>query len=230
MKNQLCILSFILYYITLYYIILYHVILYYIISYYIILYYIILYYFILYVMLCYVMFFCQCPGEIEANGTSIHSWKGFFCIKKGIRNKTVPIHTGGVDAMWRLSKSAIPCSLPTRADSQVNPKLMRSIRVWQWRWMNSKAKNFLEITGRSLQKRMAMWKEENIARVWRSKFPVNCRSWSKNQWKFAGILVTFSSIRSIVSPWQKQHFFKTLTSAGAVFSRRVVYGTPGCPH
>ena len=147
--------------------------------------------YICYVMLC---FFCQCPGEIEADGTSIHSWKGVFCIKKGIRNKTVLIHTGGVDAMWRLSKSAIPCSLPTRADSQVNPKLMRSIRVWQWRWMNSKANNFLEITGRSLQKRMAMWKEENIARVWQSKFPVNGRSWSTNQWKFAGILVTFSSV------------------------------------
>ena len=114
--------------------------------------------YICYVMLYYVMlcFFCQCPGEIEADGTSIHSWKGVFCIKKGIRNKTVLIHTGGVDAMWRLSKSAIPCSLPTRADSQVKPKLMRSIRVWQWRWMNSKAHNFLEITGRSLQQRMAM--------------------------------------------------------------------------
>ena len=105
---------------------------------------------------CYVMSFCQCAGEIEADGTSIHSWKGVFCIKNPIRNTTVLIHTGGVDAMWRLSKSAIPCSLPTRADSQVNPKLMRSIRVWQWRWMNSKANNFLEITGRSLQKRMAM--------------------------------------------------------------------------
>ena len=59
-----------------------------------------------------------------------------------------------VNAMWR-SKSAIPCSLATRVNSQVNPKLMRSIRVWQWRWMNSKAKNLLEITC-SLQKRMAM--------------------------------------------------------------------------
>jgi len=25
---------------------------------------------------------------------------------------------------------------------------MRSIRVWQWRWRNSKSKNLLEVTGR----------------------------------------------------------------------------------
>jgi hypothetical protein len=31
-----------------------------------------------------------------------------FCIKKQIGNIKVPIHTGGVDAMW-LSKLAIPC-------------------------------------------------------------------------------------------------------------------------
>ena len=71
----------------------------------------------------YVIFFCQCPGETEADSTSIHSWKGVFCIKERIRNETVLIHTGGVDAMWwRLSKSAIPCSLATRVNSQVNPK------------------------------------------------------------------------------------------------------------
>ena len=62
-------------------------------------------------------------------------------------------------AMWRLSKLAIPCSLATRVNSQVNPKLMRSIRVWQWHWMNSK-ENLLEKTGRTLQKRMPMWKKE----------------------------------------------------------------------
>ena len=31
-----------------------------------------------------------------------------------------------VTAMWRLSKSAIPCSLSTRSNGHVNPKLMRS--------------------------------------------------------------------------------------------------------
>ena len=75
--------------------------------------------------------------------------------QKRIGNKTILIHTGGVDAMWRLPKSAIPCSLATKVNSQVNPKLMQSIRVWQWRWLNSK-ENLLEKTGRTLQKRMAI--------------------------------------------------------------------------
>ena len=79
--------------------------------------------------------------------------KGSFCIKKRIKNKTVLIHTGGVDSMWKLSKSAIPSSLATRVNGHVNPKLMRSIRIWQWRWMNSK-ENVLEKTGRMLDNRM----------------------------------------------------------------------------
>jgi len=33
---------------------------------------------------------------------------------------------------------------------------MRSIRVWQWRWTNSKTKSLLELTGRALKNRMAM--------------------------------------------------------------------------
>ena len=79
--------------------------------------------------------------------------KGIFCIKKRIKNKRILIHTGGVDAMWRLSKSAIPCSLATMVNGHVNPKLMRSIRIWQWRWQSSK-ENVMEKTGRMLQKRM----------------------------------------------------------------------------
>ena len=74
-------------------------------------------------------------------------------IQERIKNKTVLIHTGGVDSMWKLSKSAIPSSLATRVNGHVNPKLMRSIRIWQWRWMNSK-ENVLEKTGRMLDKRM----------------------------------------------------------------------------
>ena len=66
--------------------------------------------------------------------------------------------------MWRLSKSAIPCSLATRVNGHVNPKLMRSIRIWQWRWQSSK-ENVLEKTGRMLQKRMESWKrKKNPAR------------------------------------------------------------------
>ena len=31
-----------------------------------------------------------------------------------------------------------PFHVATRVNGQVNPKLMRSIRVWQWRWLDSK--------------------------------------------------------------------------------------------
>ena len=116
-------------------------------------------------------------------------------------------------------KSAIPCSLATRVNSHVNPKLMRNIRVWQWRWMNSKSKNLLEVTGRSLKKRMAMWEEENIARVFKSKFPVNYsyRASSKMHFKLPENFKPILWNESIVSLWRKQHFFKTLTTVGAVF-------------
>ena len=132
--------------------------------------------------------------------------KSVFCIKKRLRKK-IFWFTGGVDAMWRLSKSAIPCSLATRVNSHVNPKLMRSIRVWQWRWTNPTSKNLLEVTGRSLKKRMAMWEEENIARVFKSKLPVNYRTSSKMHFKFPGIFKPFFWNESIVSLWRKQQCF-----------------------
>ena len=142
--------------------------------------------------------------------------KGIFCIKKRIGNKTVLIHTGGVDAMWRLSKSAIPYSLATRVNSQVSPKLMRSIRVWQWRWLNSK-ENLLEKTGRTLQKRMAMWEKEKIARVFKTKFTVNYRTSSKIHLIFPGKIQPFLWCGSVVSLWRKRHFFQNAQNAGAVF-------------
>ena len=46
----------------------------------------------------------------------------YFTSKKKVQNKWVLIHTGGVDAMWRLSKAAIPCSLASRVENKVNPK------------------------------------------------------------------------------------------------------------
>ena len=107
-------------------------------------------------------------------------------------------------------KSAIPCSLATRVNSHVNPKLMRSIRVWQWRWMNSKSKNLLEVTGRSLKKRMAMWEEEDIAHVFKSKFPVNYsyRASSKMHFKLPENFKPILWNESIVSLWRKRHFFQ----------------------
>jgi len=96
------------------------------------------------------MSFCQCAGGIEADGTSIHSWKGVFCIKKPIRNTTVLIHTGGVDAMWRLSKSADQSQQPSepKADAK-HQGLAMAVDELQSK------KPFGNHPGRSLQKRMA---------------------------------------------------------------------------
>ena len=89
----------------------------------------------------------------------------------------------------------------------VTPMLMRSTRIWQWCWMNSKAKNLLEVTGSSLSKRMAMWKEEYSARVFNTKVPVNCSRSSKMHFKSPGKFKPFLGTGSIVSLWQKRHFF-----------------------
>eukprot|EP00438_Fugacium_kawagutii_P031339 Skav215363 [mRNA] locus=scaffold1391:601446:607256:- [translate_table: standard] len=61
---------------------------------------------------------------------------------------------GGIDGMWRLSKAAIPSSLATRVKGQRNHQVMRSIRVWQWRWFNSKHDDLLRVTGQRLLKRV----------------------------------------------------------------------------
>ena len=74
----------------------------------------------------------------------------------------------------------------TRTKGHVNPKLVRRIRLWQWRWMNSKTKSLLEVTGRSLKNRMAMWEGKNIAHLFKRKFPVNYWSSSKKPFKFPG--------------------------------------------
>ena len=111
----------------------------------------------------------------------------------------------------RLSKSAIPCSPPTRSNGHVNPKLMRSIRVWQWRWVNSTTKGLMEVTGQALKNRMAMWVGKKFARVFRHKFPVNYRSSLKNHFKIPGIFKT------IFRYGENDIFFQNAQNAGAVF-------------
>ena len=109
-----------------------------------------------------------------------------------------------------------PFHVATRVNGQVNPKLMRSIRVWQWRWLNSK-ENLLEKTGRTLQKGMAMWEKEKITRVFRRKILVNYRTSWKIHLIFPRKIQSFLWSGSIVSLRRKRHFSKTLKKAGAVF-------------
>ena len=99
-------------------------------------------------------------------------------------------------------------SLSTRSNGRVNPKLMRSIRVWQWRWMNSKTKSLMEVTGRALKDRVAMWDGKKNRRVLRKKFPVIYRLSSKKHFKIPGNLEPILGHESVVSLWRKRHVFK----------------------
>ena len=128
--------------------------------------------------------------------------------------------------MWRLSKSAIPCSLSTRTNRHVNPKLMRSIRVWQWRWMNSKTKSLLEVTGRSLMKRMAMWEGKTSRTFSRTNslfFAGHHRTSSKALHKFPGKFKPILGNESVVSLWRKRHFFKMFKTLARFSPRRDVF-------
>ena len=51
--------------------------------------------------------------------------------------------------------------------------------------MNSKSKNLLEVTGRSLKKRMAMWEAENIARF-QEQIPCKLQDLIKNALQIPG--------------------------------------------
>ena len=121
--------------------------------------------------------------------------------------------------MLCFKKSAIPCSLATRVNRHVNPKLMRNIRVWQWRWMNSKIQKpfgghwslFEEAHGDVRGgKHRARFQEQIPCKLSRIS--------SKMHLKFPGNFMPIVWNESIVSLWRKRHcFFETLTTAGAVF-------------
>ena len=122
-----------------------------------------------------------------------------------------------VTAMWRLSKSAIPCNLSTRSNGHVNqnwceasgcgngvgwtprPKVFWSSLVAPWR---------------------TVWRckvEKNTAHVFRNKFPVNYRSSSKKHFNIPGNFKPILGNESVVSLWRKRHFFQNAQNAGAVF-------------
>jgi len=87
-------------------------------------------------------------------------------------------------------------------NGQVNPKLMRSIRVWQWRWMISKAKK------KTFGDHWSLFAEAHgHVKGGKHRAGVDQKINEKSQ----GNLVTFSYFfwnRSIVSLWRKQHFFQ----------------------
>ena len=108
----------------------------------------------------------------------------------------------------------------TRTKGHVNPKLVRRIRLWQWRWMNSKTKSLLEVTGRSLKNRMAMWEGKNIAHLFKRKFPVNYWSSSKNPSISQGILSENASVVSHSFAMAKTTFYSKRSQPLARLSPR----------
>ena len=124
----------------------------------------------------------------------------------------------GWGGCWRLSKSAIPCSLSTRTNGHVNAKLMRSIRVWQWRWMNSKTKSLLELTGHPLKKRMAMWGSKKQRTPFQEKNPCKLHVSMKKALQFPGEFSAYFG-ESVVSLWWAiavPPFFIKVQNAGVV--------------
>ena len=80
----------------------------------------------------------------------------------------------------------------------------------------------------ALKKRMAMWEDENIARVFKSKFPVNCRTSSKIHFKFLGNRKPILWNESIVSLWRTRHFFQNARNRWRGFPPDGLFMFPGC--
>ena len=127
--------------------------------------------------------------------------------------------------MWRLSKSAIPCSLATMVNGHVNPKLMRSIRIWQWRWQSSK-ENVLEKTGRMLQKRMESWKRKKNPARFQHKNPCKLQANMLKPLDFPRENSMIFEMKINSFAMAKTTFFsKTLKTLARFSPRRVVYAT-----
>ena len=93
-------------------------------------------------------------AERQVTHEACNHSKGVFCVKKRKRNKELLIHTGSIDGMWKLCKGAIPASLATRVHGLVNPKLLKSMRIWQWRWLKADQRDLMEATGKALGQRL----------------------------------------------------------------------------
>ena len=93
-----------------------------------------------------------------------------------------------------------------------------------WRWMNSKTKSLMEVTGRALKDRVAMWDGKKNRRVLGKNFPVIYRLSSKKHFKIPGNLEPILGHESVVSLRRKRHFLKKTLKTAARFSpRREVY-------
>ena len=107
------------------------------------------------------------------------------------------------------------------SNGHVNPKLMRSIRVWQWRWINSTTKGLMEVTGQALKNRMAMWVEKNRA-SFQAQIPCKLQVIVKKPLQNPGDFEDHFGEWISSFAMAKTTFFQNAQNAGAVFP------PPGC--
>ncbi|CAL1163173.1 unnamed protein product [Cladocopium goreaui] len=72
-----------------------------------------------------------------------------FNVKKRWQGKTIDVHTGTIDNVWRLIKGSLPKTLHTKSATNptlLNGKIWTHVRAWQWRWENSSHKNLSKLT------------------------------------------------------------------------------------
>ena len=131
--------------------------------------------------------------------------KGVFCVKKRrFDGSTLLVHTGSIDAMWRLSKEAIKSSWNTRVNGSVNPKLLQGVRVFQWRWHHSDKGDMMSVTGHALKKLRLSWNEKKRRAVGRV-YPVKTnRSW-KCTFKIPGIFDYLCDHKMATAPQRQPH-------------------------
>eukprot|EP00438_Fugacium_kawagutii_P017308 Skav234193 [mRNA] locus=scaffold2984:203318:204243:- [translate_table: standard] len=86
-----------------------------------------------------------CPRMKVLHRACCHS-KGQFVVQSRIQGVRTSVHTGGIDAAWKLCKAAIPAGVTTKAGVGFNPKIDVYIRSWQWRWENAACANLCKKT------------------------------------------------------------------------------------
>ena len=68
--------------------------------------------------------------DYKVKHLSCNHSKGIFNIRRRLGGKTIDIHTGSIDGLWRLMKESVPHALSSKKTAAT----MRCVRQWQWRW------------------------------------------------------------------------------------------------
>ena len=138
-------------------------------------------------------------GWASRNGGKLSVIKNIF--KRG--SKAEPLCTG------RRGHNASSCeSLGQKLLSLLRKK--HSVPQLQDFWrMNSKTKSLLEVTGRSLKNRMAMWEGKKHRAPFEENIPCKLQVIIEKTLQILGEFKACLENESVVSLWRKQHFFQS---------------------